>query len=492
MQTSPAFSELFVVSDLHLGGDHPSRQIFDQGARFAALVDHLVKRPIATDPQGLVINGDLVDFLAQPDATYFDVENATTQLKAIVEAFPDVWAALQKFVATEGRRLVIVLGNHDLELALPWVRDALLNTLTDNKDERRGRVTLVFDGSGFRCTVGGATVLCVHGNEVDPWNVTDHETLRRVVHDCARGLPFRGWAPNAGSRLVIEVMNPIKRLYPFVDLLKPETKAVVPTLLALDPKKLVTIKAIAPAVQLLRDSFRMAAHFLGEDDASAGPEDELDPVLRGAFELGPADGDNLTAAALLEAAERRFRDNEDPYRMLGGARRTQTLSYEQAFWSWVRRKPIEEVLFSALESLKKDRSFKLVAKDDTFNDLDALVSSDMDFILAGHTHLERALKRKRKTSSGKDAFYYNTGTWARLMQYDRVTLGNFQQFQAVFQTLADTAGGMAALDKRANLVLRRPTVASIRVEQGKVAGRLHHVTDGNPLSDIENTKFEKA
>ena len=66
-----------------------------------------------------------------------------------------------------------------------------------------------------------AKVVCVHGNEVDSWNVADYERLRRIGRDYQFGVSVEGWTPNAGAQMVIEVMNQIKRDYPFVDLLKP-------------------------------------------------------------------------------------------------------------------------------------------------------------------------------------------------------------------------------------------------------------------------------
>jgi hypothetical protein len=265
---------------------------------------------------------------------------------------------------------------------------------------------------------------------------------------------------------------------------------------ALDPRKLATIKSIAPAARLFRDRFRMAINLLGEDDRApaadaANRSDELEPLLLEAFHLGRAESDDVTAAVLLETAERRFRDGEDAYHLLGGARRLQMLGWEEAFWSLFRRKPASAVLYDALEGLKKDRSFDPFFRDDTFYDLDALVSPDIDFLLAGHTHLERALKRKRKTSVGKDAFYYNTGTWARLIQYDQATLGSYEQFASVFQTLGNTAEGMAALDQHAKLILYRPTVATIRFEGDKVNGRLQHL-EGNELNVVSGSLFERA
>ena len=44
-----------------------------------------------------------------------------------------VWKALKKFVRTKDRRLIITLGNHDLELALPWVREHLLGLIAGGR-----------------------------------------------------------------------------------------------------------------------------------------------------------------------------------------------------------------------------------------------------------------------------------------------------------------------------------------------------------------------
>src|SRR5438067_1345721 len=93
MPTFPSFSELHIISDLHMGGDTPGRQIFKQETELDTLVNLLLQQQYLLQPQGLVINGDLVDFLAQPHATYFDAQNAETQLGAITKAFPAAWEA---------------------------------------------------------------------------------------------------------------------------------------------------------------------------------------------------------------------------------------------------------------------------------------------------------------------------------------------------------------------------------------------------------------
>src|SRR3954463_12657654 len=74
--------QLHVVSDLHLGGE-PGHQIFDRGALLAATIDHLRERP-AHLRVGLVLDGDIVDFLADPEARYLDPEGAVRKLEAII------------------------------------------------------------------------------------------------------------------------------------------------------------------------------------------------------------------------------------------------------------------------------------------------------------------------------------------------------------------------------------------------------------------------
>lgn len=94
MRTEATFHALHVVSDLHLGGEQ-GFQIFDQGAVLKGLIEHLTKGP-SEEPVALVLNGDVVDFLAEPQARYLDPERAAGKLSRIIQdpAFAPVWAAL--------------------------------------------------------------------------------------------------------------------------------------------------------------------------------------------------------------------------------------------------------------------------------------------------------------------------------------------------------------------------------------------------------------
>ncbi|HET9211753.1 MAG TPA: metallophosphoesterase [Thermoanaerobaculia bacterium] len=463
----PEFDELHVISDLHLGGK-TGFQIFNSGAEAQWLIDQLTAEP-PKKRIALLINGDLVDFLAEENARYFDSENAVKKLERIAgdPAFAPVWQALQRFARKKGRRLIVNLGNHDVELALPWVRSRLLDLLSAGDEAALGRIFLTFDGAGYLCRVGNAAILCVHGNEVDDWNVTDHETIRRIGRDVVHGLPVESWIPNAGTQLVIEVMNGLKRRYPFIDLLKPEAQGVVPTLLALAPDQRDKLLAIAgTARRLVWDKIKRSTGLLGAEEGAPAGEPPARP-MSAALAVDSRD----QAEILLRDTEERLRRDVRPMALIDGDEQGSYLGGFTALKKLIQGQSTAEVLREALENLREDRSFEPGTEDDTYKSLDGRVGEEVDFVVAGHTHLERALKRKKGRG-----FYFNTGTWVRLIRLERHVLEDAEKFGLVFETFKQ--GTMAALDAFPGLILRRLTVASFQADGGKTRGELRHVEPG--------------
>ncbi|OYW21767.1 MAG: hypothetical protein B7Z52_00440 [Burkholderiales bacterium 12-64-5] len=481
----PTFDELYVLSDLHLGGDS-GFQIFTSTEEAAALLAHLSR--IKKSRVGLVINGDLVDFLAEQGARAFNPDQAESMLRRIAEdkAFAPVFAGLREFTAGENHRLIINLGNHDIELALPWVRRVLLS-LVAGSDGARGRVELAFEGTGYAACVGTARVLCLHGNEVDEWNVTDFEKLRLQGRDSLQGKAMaEEWRPNAGSRMVVEVMNGIKRVWPFVDLLKPEQEAVPPVLIALDPALTTQLSGIAALLAVAKvDKAKMAAGFLsapaataektgpslGEPpapgaDSAANPLMEAERRLRDTFfknqaaataatrSPSPSSRETPQVSDLLLRIEAEFDKDIPPVDLLAGDREQQYLGTMSAAWSWLNGKDSIEVLRAALDGLLKDHSFDLDNEDSTFKKVDEKVGPGFDFVITGHTHLERA--RPRRHGSG---FYYNVGTWVGLMKFTAEMLNSPEQFRSVFHRLAQRS--IAALETEPSLVLRHNSFVKI-------------------------------
>src|SRR5262245_12183248 len=181
--SDPQFDELHVVSDLHLGGARRDFQIFCQGPRLAGFIRRLAAR--RPDAQvALLLNGDVIDTLAEDYPGYVVVDNAVDVVTRIMgdPSFADVWKALGEFVGTPGRSLIIVIGNHDIEMALPGVQRAIRRQLAGGDPAASGRIEFSTTGAGYLCRVGRARVFCIHGNEVDPWNLVDH----RAPSDAAR------------------------------------------------------------------------------------------------------------------------------------------------------------------------------------------------------------------------------------------------------------------------------------------------------------------
>jgi hypothetical protein len=82
-------------------------------------------------------------------------------------------------------------------------------------------------------------------------NFVDYHVLRRLCGIVSRGMAVREeflFDPPAGSKLVAEVINDIKKTYSFIDLLKPEVEAAFPVILALEPGRRRELLKIAKAL----------------------------------------------------------------------------------------------------------------------------------------------------------------------------------------------------------------------------------------------------
>ena len=411
---------VYVISDLHIGGewpDEPGGRGFRMCTRIDALTE-LVRRISKEDGAvELVINGDFVDFLAEPDddggwQPYIaDPARATATLWRIIERDRPFFDALGGLLA-RGHRLTVLLGNHDIELSLPATRRALRAALGV---EDSGRFGFLFDGEAY--LVGDA--LIEHGNRYDGFNAIDHDALRRV-----RSLQSRGqsvdvdFEPPPGSRLVASIMNPIKRDYAFVDLLKPETAAVLPILLALEPDYRQHARRIAKlAYEAKRaDPVRPGRPRFDQnvsarrgtlapdafDDVAASPPDPLERALD---EVLGVEGRRRFLAALDGDEVQRFDTDVSAGRTWLGLARLA-----------VRPDPRLErrlcALLDALRAVRFDRSFEFGVETAPayLEAAEALTRSPhIRHVLFGHTHLA---KQVRLSGGG---WYLNTGTWADLM-----------------------------------------------------------------------------
>jgi UDP-2,3-diacylglucosamine pyrophosphatase LpxH len=488
MSDFPAYDEIHVISDIHMGGNRPNFQILKETKRLAGYIGW-VSQQCPAGHVALVLNGDIFDTLAEELPGYIAVEQAVAVVDRIMKdaSFACIWDALAAFVAVERRALIFIIGNHDIEMSFPTVQRFIMARLAGDDLEKRARIEFSTTGAGYTCTVGGARVYCTHGNEVDAWNYNRYEDLAKVGRrlNAGRSLDAKEWYPNAGTRMVKEVMNEVKEKYKWIDLLKPETQAAVGTLVVLDPSQAKKITNLVSIVgEKVRDGKEVNQRLSAEgfqpreqvSDSSVTVNQLLGPHLSEGIR-GQVQQDSQSVDEMLALAEANLgRPNAqivEPEAPLGAG---------QYLIDRLTGVPKDEALRRALKDwLADDKTFDHTDRDDTFKDVTAAVGPSIDFIVTGHTHLERAI------DMGGGRFYFNCGTWIRLLRFTDAMLKDQNSFKPVYDVLID--GRMELIDEAKfggqSFVMNQTSAVSIKPENGGVVGRLSHVVgDGTGAPQV--------
>jgi len=451
---SHAARQVYVISDLHLGGDYPEAGSDDsRGFRIcthaddvAAFIRSLSDRPNDAPPAELVINGDMVDFLAERHdegepwrAFNADPDTAVALMRRIAERDRVVFDALKDHLAA-GHRLVILLGNHDVEMALPQVRAALEEIL----DARGKDFVFIHDGEAY--VVGEA--LIEHGNEYDGFNRVNYAQLRVIRAELSRrrteALDFFEAPP--GSHLVADAINPVKELYRFIDLLKPQNEAAIPMLVALEPGYRSLLRDLARAAQRITstDARRAAARKMGADVAGKDVDDEEAFLGTGAgaavtTRAAPVDSDpldeQLTAAlgddaeAFRQAVDASTEDDGLGQEISAGGKAkwlagslAMMLSRGDDEAAVTRRLPALRLAVQAnRDSTAFDRDVE--GAKEYRQAAERLATGPIRHVVFGHTHLP---KRVALPSGG---FYLNSGTWADVLRFPNEILEGSKEEQ---------------------------------------------------------------
>lgn len=434
----PAARSVYVISDLHLGGAYPDpKRPGDRGFRIcthsadvATFIGRLTAKPVEPAVE-LVINGDLVDFLAESDggSTWspftMDPAVAVRKFQAIAGRDPNIFSALKDFLA-KGHKLVLLLGNHDIELSLPAVRQALVELIG-----ARGRnFVFLYDGEAYR--TGDA--LIEHGNRYDVWNMVDYDGLRRIRSLQSRGLPVPddiGFRPPAGSFMVATVINPIKTSYSFIDLLKPETAATVPLVLALEPGYRGTIaKAAVIKFQSREHKLESAAmpSFGGDISAAGGAAQDFGSDISSSGAPGGNGADRALdqeLARVMGTDAQQFSASVKGLSSGSGSGIGSDISAMSvierglSFIGLITAKAHSDaegrlpMLLTAFQPLLKDQTFDPAVETapEYINAAKELARNGIKHVVFGHTHLP---KRIGLPDGG---FYLNSGTWANVLQF---------------------------------------------------------------------------
>jgi len=424
---------VFVISDLHIGGDVDETNT-SRGFRLLTHVDVLTAfvRGLAerTEHTELVINGDFVDFLAETDNDgwlpfVFDADIAARRLTRIIERDKAFFQALRDLL-TQGHQLTVLLGNHDVELALPEVRRTLERHL---EVKPTSPFKFIYDGEAY--TIGDAIV--EHGNDYDEWNWVEHDKLLpiRKAQSCAIPLPNHDFKAPLGSQLVAKHMNPLKKSgYPWIDLLKPENETVIPLLLALDPGLRSQIweinklnRAAAGQAEKMQSLRVTVGDIAAQSEMTPSPDEFL---LR---ELSKVMSAQDARWFLDEVIKQEPPPSTSGDIASGGPSKSTLLRLmiQNKDEDFAQRIPI---LRKAFAVLKGHATFSREKETDARIERAARTHGKNGFkwVLFGHTHLAKNLKLDGYTT------YLNTGTWADLIELPDHILGNDEASEVAFHS----------------------------------------------------------
>jgi UDP-2,3-diacylglucosamine pyrophosphatase LpxH len=497
---------LYVISDLHLGGEWPGEA--ERGFRMMTRVDALAGFVAAREAElrdgavELVINGDFVDFLAErpPGSPHWvpfrhDPDEAAAALDRVVQSDRVFFDALASFVAAGGA-LTIILGNHDVELALPQVRARLDRALGTH------HYRFVHDGESYW---PADNLVIEHGDRFDPANAVDHAGLHQLRRHLSRGRRAGAedlYTASPGSRLVADVMNPLKRSYRFIDLLKPESEALFALLLALEPDARGYLGKLACALAPVpMRAARQAV--LGDIGAAFGHDSAAFDGNGAAFddtsEAPAAPSPDEALLALLATTV------PDPALALAVAAEGGGGVTDIGVGDWIASKlALVNLLLRGAPALDErlgavQQALRAIEGDRTFDPgfepsrrflrgaaelARAVDARHHPHVVFGHTHHAKAITWP-ETADTPAHTYLNTGTWANLMQFPASLVDADASIaraalHAFVQDLADDRDDVRAPDGRRPLdkyLLFRPTYVRAVIDDG-VATDVNLYVDG--------------
>lgn len=181
-----------IISDLHLTDAEPSRPRTKPKSRLwkkfktkQFFIDHdlcgflgEIQEKAKGHPIELILNGDIFDFdsvMAYPQKSIFPVnwietrrglfpveEKSVYKISVILEEHKMFIDALSEFIK-KGHTIVVIPGNHDVELAFAKVQEAFINALNLNEmDKKRIRFTPWF-------YISNNDTFIEHGHQQDPY-----------------------------------------------------------------------------------------------------------------------------------------------------------------------------------------------------------------------------------------------------------------------------------------------------------------------------------
>ncbi|CAM2068072.1 hypothetical protein SCOR_22075 [Sulfidibacter corallicola] len=455
------FDTLYALSDLLLMSRHPK-----PNPAVHEPLPALIERLGQEDPEqrlALVLNGNVFDFGVTPAGLYQDPHEALFTLETMPPTSLEArfLKALANFLSQPNRFLIWITGDRDAALAYPSVQVRLRGLIGLTRDQN-ARLIFCDDDTGFITKVGGARVLCLHGHEFDHWNAVDQEEIRQRIAAENRGIAVPSATPNPAARLAINLLASMRLKYPWLDLLQPLSRDLIPLLAVLDPTILPKLNSLldgdAPAETESESTTPRHLHFRYPHCPPNRDRDRVRHLFLEAMEqVRVTRPERSHLDELMRQTEKRLWQGEDPVSLAETADQMLSagdLSLECELEPLIANE--NDRLLAARAFLHRltngGRSFQLDLGDDQFEKIHMAVDPSIPFVVTGFSQRARALKRP----SG--SIYFNSGSWREALDLDVSSLDP-ETFEALWQLLNHVDTGLERLRGQEPLgrPLMRPT-----------------------------------
>ncbi len=209
------FDQAFVIfSDIEMGSGGPYDD-FPNSDFLGELLLSYLDGPYGNKPINFIFNGDTFDLLKTPYLgeypRHINTDVAISKMSSIVAAHPKFFEAVRKISThrSGNKHVYFVVGNHDMELLFPEVRD-LITSLSGNAEH--------VHFPGFELDFGSIHI--EHGSQLDPLFYVD-ETKPFVDYKGEKLLNI-SWA----SVALLDVIIPMQPILYHHDRLKPKKKVL--------------------------------------------------------------------------------------------------------------------------------------------------------------------------------------------------------------------------------------------------------------------------
>lgn len=388
-----------VISDLHLGigqarnGSWSALEDFRFPAIFRSFLDSMGK-PGNTD---LIIAGDFIDFWQvlpeldekRPAQLGPSEAESLAKLNLVLIRHQQTFADLKRFAETGKNRLIIIPGNHDVDLFWPKVQSVLQRTLGLPINQK-----LFFTGNCYE----SQGVHIEHGHQYDQANRFKSANAPFVVDDNS----VRRLESNWGTVFMSRFYNNVELQKPFIDNLTPELAGIAWALqneFAFSMKQLGQLVVMMVRDQKVLDQFKISVDTLGDDDDPPQnvPEKTVDNLLALYERADPE------LAKMLRATVRSKEARREAEKALEEISDEEWTTLAAGFGKEVRTETLENKLREYDAYIRAARN--IVRKQ-----------PEISIVVMAHTHELDAAAVKLENVGHANRWYVNTGCWQKVLR----------------------------------------------------------------------------